>query len=67
MVFMVTLATTLSFLTAPVLAVMNFKVVTSDKMPLYAVPPKWMIILSKAGIIFLTAFGSLFLYFRFVL
>ncbi len=67
MVFMVTLATTLSFLTAPVLAVMNFKVVTGSKMPQYAVPPKWMIILSKAGIIFLTGFSSVYLYFRFVL
>ncbi|MEN8223410.1 MAG: divalent metal cation transporter, partial [Acidobacteriota bacterium] len=48
MVFMVTIATTLSFLTAPVLAVMNYKVVTGDKMPLYAVPPRWMVVLSWA-------------------
>ncbi|MEN8223576.1 MAG: divalent metal cation transporter, partial [Acidobacteriota bacterium] len=66
MVFMVTIATTLSFLTAPVLAVMNYKVVTGDRMPSYAVPPKWMVVLSWAGIIFLTGFSSVFLYFRFV-
>ncbi len=66
MVFMVTIATTLSFLTAPILAVMNFKVVTGDKMPAAAVPPKWMVILSIAGIIFLTGFSSIFLYFQFI-
>ena len=66
MVVMVTIATTLSFLTAPVLAVMNFKVVTGKKMPAYAVPPKWMVVLSWAGIIFLTGFSSIFLYFQFV-
>lgn len=64
--FMVTLATSLSFLTAPILAVLNFKVVTNPNMPKYAIPPLWMIILSKAGIVFLTAFSMLFLYFRFV-
>ncbi len=66
MVIMVTIATTLSFLTAPVLAVMNFKVVTGKGMPAYAVPPKWMVLLSWAGIIFLTGFSSIFLYFQFV-
>ncbi len=67
MVFMVTLATTLSFLTAPILAVMNFKVVTGNNMPEYAKPPGWMLVLSWAGIIFLTSFSSIYLYFRFVL
>ncbi len=66
MVFMVTLATTLSFLTAPLLAVMNYKVVTGKRMPPGTKPPKWLTILSIAGIIFLTAFGSIFLYFKFV-
>lgn len=66
MVFMVTIATTLSFLTAPILAVMNFKVVTGKKMPADAIPPGWMIILSWMGIVFLTGFGSVYLYFKFV-
>lgn len=64
--FMVNLATTLSFLTAPVLAALNFKVVTSKKMPGYAIPPLWLKILSWAGLIFLTGFASVFIYFRFV-
>ena len=66
MVFMVTVATTLSFLTAPVLAVMNFKVVTGRNMPLHAVPPGWLIVLSWLGIAFLTGFSSVYLYFLFV-
>ncbi|MEN8152764.1 MAG: divalent metal cation transporter [Acidobacteriota bacterium] len=63
--FMVTLATTLSFLTAPVLAVINFKVVTGKGMPAEGMPPKWLRWLSWAGIMFLTGFSSIFLYFRF--
>jgi len=65
MVFMVTMATTLSFLTAPVLAVMNFKVVTGKSMPGHALPPGWLMLLSRAGIVFLTVFSSVFLYFQF--
>ncbi len=63
--FMVTLATTLSFLTAPILAVLNYKVVTGKGMPESAIPPRWMKVLSWAGIIFLTGFSVIFLYFRF--
>ncbi len=54
--FMVDLATTLSFLTAPILAIMNYKVVTDDHMPLEARPKKGLKIYSWAGMIFLTAF-----------
>ena len=66
MTFMVDLATTLSFLTAPVLAVINYKVVTGKHMPLEAVPPQWLKILSWGGMIFLTGFSLIFLYFRFL-
>ena len=66
MTFMVDLATTLSFLTAPVLAVINYKVVTGKHMPLEAVPPKWLKILSWAGFVFLIGFSLIFLYFRFL-
>jgi Mn2+/Fe2+ NRAMP family transporter len=54
--FMVDLATTLSFLTAPVLAIMNFRVVTDKHMPLEARPGRNMRIYSRAGMVFLTAF-----------
>lgn len=66
MTFMVDLATTLSFLTAPVLAVFNYKVVTGKHMPVEAVPPGWLKTLSWGGMIFLTGFSLVFLYFRFL-
>lgn len=66
MTFMVDLATTLSFLTAPILAVINYKVVTGKNMPTEAIPPKWLKVLSYGGIVFLTGFSFLFLYFRFL-
>lgn len=67
MTMMVDIATTLSFLTAPVLAFMNHKVITSAHVPVAAQPPKWLRYLSIAGITFLTGFGLLFLVWRFVL
>ena len=54
--FMVDLATTLSFLTAPFLAIMNYRVVTDKHMPPEARPGKGMRIYSWSGMAFLTAF-----------
>lgn len=67
MTFMVDLATTLSFLTAPILAIMNYKVVTGKDMPPEGIPPKWLKLLSWAGLVFLTGFSLLFLYVRFIM
>ena len=39
---LVDLATTLSFLVAPLIAWWNLKLVTSDQMPAEARPPKWL-------------------------
>jgi Mn2+/Fe2+ NRAMP family transporter len=61
MTFMVDLATTLSFLTAPVLAIINYKVVTGKHMPVEAVPPMWLKVLSWAGFVFLVGFSLVFL------
>lgn len=66
MTFMVDLATSLSFLTAPILAVINYKVVTSKHMPREAVPPLWLKILSWCGFIFLVGFSLIFLYTNFL-
>lgn len=66
MAFMVDLATTLSFLTAPILAVINYKVVTGKHMPAEGLPPKWLIALSWAGFVFLFGFSLIFLYFKFL-
>lgn len=66
MTVMVDIATTLSFVTAPVLAVVNFKLVTSHHMPDDSKPSKWLRVLSVFGLIFLTGFALLFIYWRFI-
>ncbi len=63
--FMVDLATTLSFLTAPFLAIINFKVITGKEIKGDFRIPKWLFFLSIAGIIFLVVFSFIFLYVRF--
>ena len=65
--FMVDLATTLSFLTAPALAIMNYKVVTDKHMPLEDRPGRAMRIYSWAGMIFLTAFTLFYVIWNVVL
>lgn len=59
---MVDLATTLSFLTAPVLAYLNHRLVTADHMPDRCKPKPWLNWLSWSGMIFLTGFALLYLY-----
>lgn len=66
MKFMVDLATTMSFITAPVLGWMNFKVVRGSNVPEYARPKKWLVIHSWVGLVVLTAFSVYFLVWRFV-
>ncbi|MCB2210790.1 Nramp family divalent metal transporter [bacterium] len=62
---MVDLATTLSFLTAPVLGYLNLKVVTAAHMPATARPKPWLHVLSWIGIVFGAVLGVVFLYWRF--
>ena len=62
--FMVNFATTLSFITAPVLAWLNYRAVTDKHMPLEARPPKWLRILSWIGIIFFVAFTFVWFYYK---
>jgi len=64
---MVDIATTLSFLTAPLLGYLNFRVVTGPAMPEAARPPLWMKVLSWAGIGFGVLFGGIFLVWRFLI
>ena len=54
---MVTIATVLSFLTAPFFAIMNFKLVTSEHTPENARPGNYLRLLSYAGIVFLISFS----------
>lgn len=59
---LIDLATILSFLTAPVIAIINYKVMMLDEIPNEA---KWafpMRILAKVGIIFLSVFSLIYLY-----
>ena len=65
MTLLVDLATTLSFLTAPLLAYINHKVVTGKTMPVEFQPKKLLRILSKIGIVFLSGFSLVFLAWRF--
>lgn len=59
---MIDLATTLSFLTAPVMAYINYRLVTADHMPEDCKPKPWLKWLSWSGIIFLSGFALLYLY-----
>jgi len=58
---MISIATILSFLTAPVLAFINYKLVTSTQVPTKHQPPKWLLYLSWAGFVFLIGFCGLYL------
>jgi Mn2+/Fe2+ NRAMP family transporter len=64
---MVDFATTLSFLTAPALALINYLVVTGKTMPSDARPGAFLRTLSVAGIVFLCGFSVYFLYVRYFL
>lgn len=66
MVHMVTIATVLSFLMAPIIAWLNFKVVTDEHMPPEARPGIFLRILSWVGIIFLVVFTVYYLYWFFM-
>jgi Mn2+/Fe2+ NRAMP family transporter len=54
-------ATVISFLAAPFFAYINFKVVKSDFLPKEYHPPKWLTVLSWAGLIFLMGFSIIFI------
>ncbi|MCF8230202.1 MAG: Nramp family divalent metal transporter [Bacteroidales bacterium] len=62
--FMVDLATTLSFLTAPVFAIMNYKVITGKHIPSEAKPRKWLRIYAIIGIVFLCLFTAIYIGWR---
>jgi len=59
---LIDLATTISFLIAPFVAIANLKLVTNKYVKQEAVPPFWMLMLSFAGIVFLAGFALLFVY-----
>ena len=62
---LVDVATTISFLVAPVIAVFNFKLVTGKYLERNFQPPIWLKILSYSGIVFLSGFAIFFIVTRF--
>lgn len=62
---LVDFATTLSFLTSPILAWLNFRVVRLPHVPADARPGPWLVALSWAGLAFGVVFGGVFLVWRF--
>lgn len=62
---MVDFATTLSFLTAPILAYLNIKVMASDTVPLTHKPSKTTRLISYLGLFVLIAFSLIYLGLRF--
>ncbi len=61
---MIDLATTLSFLTAPVLAYINYRLVTAAHVPEECRPKPWLRWLSWSGMVFLTGFALLYIYWQ---
>lgn len=63
---LVDLATTISFLIAPVIAIVNFRLVTGEDVREKDQPARWLKALSWAGIVFLSGFAVYFFYVKFV-
>ncbi len=59
---LVDLATTISFLIAPVIAVVNFRLVTGKYVPGEYQPKPWLRWLSWSGVLFLTGFAAYYLW-----
>jgi Mn2+/Fe2+ NRAMP family transporter len=58
---LVDFATTLAFLSAPLFAYLNYRVISMGNLPTEAIPPRWLRILTWIGLIFLTCFSIVFL------
>jgi Mn2+/Fe2+ NRAMP family transporter len=64
-IFMVDLATTMSFLAGPIFAYINYKLIFSDHFPDDQKPALWLKLLSWFGMLFITGFALTFLYWKF--
>tara|TARA_Y100001970_G_scaffold284446_1_gene401834 strand:- start:772 stop:2010 length:1239 start_codon:yes stop_codon:yes gene_type:complete len=63
---LVDLATTISFLIAPFVAIANTILVSKKHIDLKFLPPKWLNYLAIAGIIYLVGFGGLFVFIKII-
>lgn len=55
-------ATVISFLVAPIIAYLNFRIVTSDQMPKESQPGTFLRVLSYLGLVYLVGFSILYLW-----
>lgn len=62
MIQILEVATIMSFLTAPIIAVLNLRAITSNLIPKSHRPPKWMLLLAYVGLVFMVVFSVYFLY-----
>ena len=62
---LVDIATTLSFLTAPVLAILNHRAVLGREVPDDKRPPRWLMTLSLLGIVAMSGLALTYLYVRY--
>ena len=62
---LVDLATTLSFLVAPIYAILNYKVMKSKEIPTQLHPQGWIKYTSYVGIVFFSAFTLYYIYLKF--
>ncbi len=65
--FIVDMATTISFVAAPVLAILNYKAVTHPNFPEEGKPKKWLLVYAWIGMIFLSLFSLFYFVWRFLL
>lgn len=63
--FMVDLATTMAFITAPIVSFLNYKAVVQKDFPKKYKPKQSLLIYAKIGIILLSAFSIIFIGYRF--
>jgi Mn2+/Fe2+ NRAMP family transporter len=63
-IFMVDLATTMSFLSGPVFAYINYKLIFSEHFPAKNRPSFWLKLLSWFGMLFITGFALVFIYWK---
>jgi hypothetical protein len=59
---MVDIATTLSFITAPILSLLNHRAVHGSEVPPEGRPRPWLVAMSWGGIAFQGAFALFYLY-----
>jgi Mn2+/Fe2+ NRAMP family transporter len=63
---LVDLATSISFLVSPIIAIVNFRLVSKRYLDEKDTPPLWMKVLSYLGIIFLFGFSFCYIYYQFL-